>query len=137
MELDIKTVGNRIKNRRKELNLTQLEIKEKTGISSGNMSDIERGNRLPAASTLVQLSEILQCSIDWILTGKSPIQENSKTSDIDDFERILLELYRELSDEDKEDIEMLVQLKAKRKMRKEGQRNSSTAKTENTVKEFV
>ena len=59
MELDIQSIGKRIKKRRKELHLTQTEIKEKTGISSGNMSDIERGNRLPAATTLAQLSEIL------------------------------------------------------------------------------
>ena len=45
MELDIQSIGTRIKERRKELKLTQLEIKERAGISSGNMSDIERGNR--------------------------------------------------------------------------------------------
>ena len=56
MELDMTTVGNRIKKRRKALHLTQMEIKEKTGISSGNMSEIEQGNRLPAAATLVLLS---------------------------------------------------------------------------------
>ena len=49
MELDTLEIGKRIRERRKELHLTQLDIKEKTGISSGNMSDIERGNRLPAA----------------------------------------------------------------------------------------
>lgn len=48
MELDTLEIGKRIRERRKELHLTQLDIKEKTGISSGNMSDIERGNRLPA-----------------------------------------------------------------------------------------
>ena len=31
MELDMTTVGNRIKKRRKALHLTQMEIKEKTG----------------------------------------------------------------------------------------------------------
>ena len=82
MELDIQSIGKRIKKRRKELHLTQTEIKEKTGISSGNMSDIERGNRLPAATTLAQLSEILDCSIDWILTGKSPLSENLIFPDI-------------------------------------------------------
>lgn len=55
MELDIQSIGKRIKKRRKELHLTQTEIKEKTGISSGNMSDIERGNRIPAATTLAHV----------------------------------------------------------------------------------
>jgi transcriptional regulator with XRE-family HTH domain len=71
MELDAKKIGARIKLRRKELNLTQLTIKEKVGISSGNLSDIERGNRLPAAQTLVQLAKVLKCSVDYILTGES------------------------------------------------------------------
>ena len=35
MELDTLEIGKRIKERRKELCLTQLDIKEKTGISSG------------------------------------------------------------------------------------------------------
>ena len=45
MELDPLSIGIRIKDRRNELHLTQTDIKSKVGISSGNMSDIERGNR--------------------------------------------------------------------------------------------
>ena len=65
------TIGMRIKQRRKELGLTQTQIKELTGISSGNMSEIENGSKLPSTPTLISLSNILQCSIDWILTGKN------------------------------------------------------------------
>ena len=35
------SIGTRIKQRRKELGLKQLQIKELTGISSGNLSEIE------------------------------------------------------------------------------------------------
>ena len=78
MEADTTAIGTRIKTRRKELGLTQLDIKAAAGISSGNLSDIENGNRLPAATTLIQLSAVLSCSADWILTGKPETSESSR-----------------------------------------------------------
>lgn len=102
MELDMHTIGLRIKNRRKELQLTQTDIKKTVGISSGNLSDIENGNRLPAAPTLVQLANVLECSIDWILTGISPLSERCVSPSIGDpMENTLLNNFRELSKEDK------------------------------------
>ncbi len=114
MELDTLEIGKRIKERRKELRLTQLDIKEKTGISSGNMSDIERGNRLPAANTLLQLSEVLQCSIDYLLRGKSSISENLTTSpptDLSPQEQDMLKLFRNISKDDQEELLMLAKMK--------------------------
>lgn len=112
MELNMKAIGNRIKERRKELNLTQLDIKEKVGISSGNISDIERGNRLPAATTLVQLSDVLDCSIDYILTGKSPSGENFVFSSSGESFHKLLTLFFALSKEDQEEILLIAEMKA-------------------------
>ena len=83
MEINAQIIGLRIKNRRKELHLTQTDIKAAVGISSGNMSEIENGNRLPAAVTLIQLADILKCSIDWILTGASSIASPSISSNED------------------------------------------------------
>ncbi|WP_416861709.1 helix-turn-helix domain-containing protein [Helicobacter ganmani] len=93
MELDTQTIGKRIKERRKTLGLTQLDIKTKVGISSGNISDIERGNRLPAATTLVQLAQVLECSIDYILTGVSPDSEIVAYSDIGESAQKLLNFF--------------------------------------------
>lgn len=114
MELDTLEIGKRIKDRRKELHLTQLDIKEKTGISSGNMSDIERGNRLPAANTLLQLSEVLQCSIDYLLRGKSSISENPTTppfTDLSPQEQDMLKFFRNISKDDQEELLMLAKMK--------------------------
>lgn len=117
MELDMITIGNRIKERRKELNLTQLDIKEKVGISSGNISDIERGNRLPAATTLVQLAQVLDCSIDYILTGVSPKSDNSDLYPVEESAQKLLRLFYVLSDEDQEELIMIAQMKATKRKR--------------------
>ena len=138
MELDIQSIGKRIKKRRKELHLTQTEIKEKTGISSGNMSDIERGNRLPAATTLAQLSEILDCSIDWILTGKSPVSENLISPDIGEKDQKLLSLFHEISEEDQEELLMISQLKYNRTQKsKEAETTSSLSRSGNDIDEIA
>ena len=138
MELDIQSIGKKIKKRRKELHLTQTEIKEKTGISSGNMSDIERGNRLPAATTLAQLSEILDCSIDWILTGKSPVSENLISPDIGEKDQKLLSLFHEISEEDQEELLMIAQLKYNRTQKsKEAETTSSLSRSGNDIDEIA
>ena len=114
MELDTLEIGKRIRERRKELHLTQLDIKEKTGISSGNMSDIERGNRLPAANTLLQLSEVLQCSIDYLLRGNSSISEITDMSSLAALspqEQNMVRFFRNLSKEDQEELLMLAEMK--------------------------
>lgn len=124
MELDMYSIGNRIKERRKELNLTQLDIKAKAGISSGNISDIERGNRLPAASTLVQLAQVLECSVDYILTGTSPIKEKIELSAVGESAQELLDLFYVLSPEDQNELLMIAEMKAN-KGKRQGNAKSS------------
>jgi transcriptional regulator with XRE-family HTH domain len=113
--MENQTIGARIKQRRKELGLTQLQIKQETGISSGNMSDIENGNKLPSTPALISLSKVLNCSIDWILKGELSSQSNIVLTD----ERIhhLLEGFQELSDEDKEELIEIMDLKLRKSQR--------------------
>lgn len=133
MSLDMVTIGRRIKERRKELHLTLADIKVKTGISTGNLSDIENGNRLPASPTLVQLADALQCSTDWILMHDIPKSENSKYSDLGELE--VLDMYRQLSEDDKEEIYMILSLKVKRnKIKKEQGLKSTFSPIENESK---
>ena len=64
------TIGERIRSRRKSLNLTMQAIYEKENIKTGNLSELEHDKYLPSVQTLIALGRILQCSIDWILTGE-------------------------------------------------------------------
>ena len=99
-------IGQRIKNRRRELKITQTQIQQETSISSGNLSCIENGKYLPSAIALLELSKILDCSIDWILTGESSISENQTI--LETREQTLLNGFRMLpEDEQKELIEIL------------------------------
>ena len=115
-----KEIGERIKKRRVELGLTQTDIKESTGISSGNMSDIERGNRFPSIPTLIQLCSILNCTSDYILTGSSPTSEK-KGQDISVSISYLIELFSSLSNDDVDDLIALAEVKLSRSKRREKQ----------------
>lgn len=132
MKLNDSTIGTRIKNRRKELGITQVDVKNATGISSGNMSEIENGNRLPSTPTLLQLSTLLQCSIDWILTGESPNLENSSFSNLRDDEIELLTTYRKLPSDEKDEVLEILQLKVT-KFKKRVNAKSSLSENESSL----
>lgn len=113
-------IGQRIRQRRKELHITQTEIQAACGISSGNLSGIETGRYLPSAVSLIELAKILHCSVDWILTGESLISNNSVFTDINESEKQLLNYFSLMSDQDKEDLLMIAAMKAnKRKAKQE------------------
>lgn len=137
MEINPDEIGARIRQRRKTLALTQTDIKKMTGISSGNMSDIEQGKRLPAAITLIQLSNVLQCSIDYILTGNSPISENQDLlsfSQGNDMLASLIKYFLEMSCDDREELLAIARIKA-RKTRRAEEKNakSSPSDTDETA----
>ncbi|MDE9557004.1 helix-turn-helix domain-containing protein [Xenorhabdus bovienii] len=82
----MKTRGDRLKERRKELGLTLREVGEHVGISIAGVRNIELGDVMPALSIGVKLAEILGKSIYWVLDGdeigarqKIPIVGDTKT----------------------------------------------------------
>lgn len=68
-QLDLTAIGLRIKMQRKALGLTQQEIYEKIDVSQNHYSRIENGHVGMSFEILLQLSEILKISTDYILTG--------------------------------------------------------------------
>lgn len=106
-------VGQRIKKRRKELHITQTQVQEKTSVTSGNLSCIENGKYLPSAIALLELSRVLDCSIDWILTGESKISNNSDILDCQ--EKNLLIYFRSMSIEDQDELLVIAKMKANKK----------------------
>ena len=64
---------NRIKILREELNMTQQELADKLDGAKSTVAMYEKGDRKPSMEVLLKLSEIFDCSIDYIL-GKSDIR---------------------------------------------------------------
>lgn len=64
---------NRIKFLREELDMTQQELADKLDGAKSTVAMYEKGDRKPSMEILLKLSEIFNCSIDYIL-GKSDIR---------------------------------------------------------------
>ncbi|EAW8185630.1 helix-turn-helix domain-containing protein [Salmonella enterica] len=71
-------VGERIRERRNELGLTQKEIAKHLGRSASAVTQWEIGATLPNGLNLVKLAEILQVDAQWILSGEH--DEEAKSS---------------------------------------------------------
>ena len=68
---------NRIKLLREEFNYTQQDLANKLQSSKSVIGLYESETRKPSLEILVKLSEIFNCSIDYIL-GKSDIRNPEK-----------------------------------------------------------
>jgi transcriptional regulator with XRE-family HTH domain len=107
-------IGQRIKKRRKELHITQTQIQEQTSISPGNLSCIENGKYLPSAIALTELSKVLNCSVDWILTGEQKIT-NGVNNILTNKDYTLINYFHEMTVDDQDELLMIAQIKAYKK----------------------
>ncbi|MGN0999442.1 MAG: helix-turn-helix domain-containing protein [Faecousia sp.] len=74
-------LGARIAALRREAGLSQAELSKRLGISASAMGMYEQGRREPPLDIVVSLSEILQVSTDYLLTGKpASAQEEKRVS---------------------------------------------------------
>ena len=108
-------IGKRIRQLRRRQNITQTQIYQTCGISSGNLSSIENGKTLPSSTALIQLSRTLNCTTDYILFGKDfsaePVLSDRPDSALSEEEAQLLCAYRCLSAYDREELLMLAHWK--------------------------
>lgn len=64
------TTGDRIRELRDTVGLTQHELAEKAGISKGFLSDVENNNRNISSEYLLRIANALGASIDFLLRGE-------------------------------------------------------------------
>jgi transcriptional regulator with XRE-family HTH domain len=67
------TVGERIKQARKGVKLTQAQLASELGIEHMTVSRWERGLHDPAANMVPALAKVLRCDANWLLTGEDPV----------------------------------------------------------------
>lgn len=84
MDPRIKDVGNRIKQVRKDQNLSQADLAEKMNVSTSYISDVENGKINFSLDTLMRLTEALQVSADWLLQTNIPTVKEIQSSEISD-----------------------------------------------------
>ena len=133
MEIIMKSIGERIRDRRKELHLTQNDIKSACGISSGALSEIENGNRTPSVVIFHALANVLECSMDWLATGESSKTENASSSAsgdvLNDVEGELLKGFRQLDQDDQDELMGLLALKL-RKVKRDGEKMATLSNSD-------
>lgn len=84
-ELDFKAIGIKIKERRKSLEITQEMIANKLDVNPSHISNIECGRANPSLTALVQIANILQCSVDYFISGEYTYNTNkTQSNNLDD-----------------------------------------------------
>ena len=58
-----KVLGEQIRARRQDLNMTQTELSEATGIDRANISKIEGGRYNVSVDIIGRIAEVLRCEI--------------------------------------------------------------------------
>lgn len=132
MEIAFSDVGHRISKRIKGLGLKQLDICNKTGLSTTALSQYCTGKRVPDTVSLYKIATALGVSMEWVLTGEDltvedpnvvlPNLEDIKrdqglTCDglpLDDTEVDLVAMFRLLPPSHREEVFDLVYFKYKR-----------------------
>lgn len=65
--MDKQNMGDRIREARKKLNLTQEQLAEKLDVTVAYISEIERNLKLPSMPLFIKLVEALDVSSDYLL----------------------------------------------------------------------
>ena len=62
-------IGEKIKQYRRKVGLTQAEIAKRLNSSQNTISQYESGKRMPTVKKLLELSTLLECSVDELTCG--------------------------------------------------------------------
>ena len=90
-------IGRFIAECRKKVNLTQIQLAEKLGITDKAISKWERGLAMPDSSNMLELCDILGISVNELLSGEKSNMENNNQKN----EQLLLDMAKELEKKNK------------------------------------
>lgn len=87
------TLGERLINIREDRDITRAELAKALGVPYTTLRNYEKDVREPGCKTLLQLSRILNVSIDYIIDGENP------EADISPLQRELMIVTADLSED--------------------------------------
>ena len=90
-------IGKFIAQRRKGVNLTQLQLAEKLGITDRAVSKWETGKAMPDSSIMLELCDVLKISVNDLLCGEVVTMDHYNK----ELENNLLEMIRQKEQSDK------------------------------------
>lgn len=102
-------IGDKIKERRLELGLTQLQLSELTGIKKNTISNYENNVSSPSEENIFKIMEALKCDanylFEWFEKEELILSLNEKT---------FVNKYRNLDDYGKEAVENILDVEYRR-----------------------
>lgn len=106
---------NKIRELRKEKNLTQTDLAKRLNTTTSNVSGWECGKWQPDNDTLIRLAEILDVSVDYLLGREAITPEErvagmraTKKVSITPIEEDMLEVFRKIGEKDGEERQRLL-----------------------------
>lgn len=90
--MNIKSVGEQIAYLRKNKRLTQNDLGERLGVTFQAVSKWERGEALPDTAILPDLANVLETTVDFILTGGEKAVEYRGKITVDSMKKGILSL---------------------------------------------
>ncbi len=73
-KIDYSKIGQKIKQKRQELGMSQEELAEACDISYSYIGHIERASRNLSLNTAIKLSQVLNVSLDYLLLDAIPTE---------------------------------------------------------------
>lgn len=95
------TIGERLRIARTQKNISMAKLEKISGVTSGNISDIENNKKTPGAKAIIELCKSLEITADWLLTGTESIKLSEE-------EKILLKRYSTLTEREKGQIDYVI-----------------------------
>ncbi|MBP3922206.1 MAG: helix-turn-helix domain-containing protein [Ruminiclostridium sp.] len=95
--MDQMKIGRFIAQSRKKVKLTQIQLAEKLGITDKAISKWETGKSMPDTAVMLQLCDILEISVNELLSGEKISMENTNQKN----EQLLLDMSKELERKNK------------------------------------
>lgn len=77
-DLDFKMIGQKIRERRQSLGITQEFIANRLDVNPSHISNIECGRANPSLTALVKIANILHCSVDCFLCEEYTYQQDQQ-----------------------------------------------------------
>ena len=105
-ELDFITIGKRIRKRRKALHMTQEAVASRLDVNASHVSNIECGRTSPSLTILVNIANILNCSVDFFLSDEYTYV-NQLESDLS-LDEVIVEKLRYCSQEKNETVARII-----------------------------
>ena len=84
MDVNYKEIGKKIRQYRKELNMTQAQLGELAGVEPSNISHIERGATKLSLPTLIKIANALGRTVDELIYDSLKLRRIFLISELDE-----------------------------------------------------